>query len=302
MSTFTENLRSAARQGESVSNSSLLFLSDLGSEDRASLREEWPQLPLERRREIAGRLATMAEDNIEFDFRHVFLNALEDEDPQVRLTAIEGLFEDESKLLLNNLRRLLRDDPNEDVRAAAAQALGRFTYLDHCDKLGNGAEGLREALKLTARDANEDEDVRRRAVESLGFYIGDTEVEPLIADLYKGGGKGAESAVFAMGRSSDPKWEPIVLHELESKRPAMRYEAARAAGELALQDALPLLVKMTDDPDTELKLAALWSLGQIGGKPAREAITRALNSTEPSVRDAAQEALEELQFNANPLF
>jgi HEAT repeat protein len=244
----------------------------------------------------------MAEDNIELDFRHVFLNALDDNDSQVRLGAIEGLFEDESKLLLSALLRLLREDPDEKVRSASAQALGRFTYLAHCDKLGTSAKGLREALLLTAQDTGEEEEVRRRAVESLGYYIGDVGVESLIADLYKGGSKGAESAVFAMGRSNDPKWEPIVLHELESKRPAMRYEAARAAGELALQDALPFLVKMTDDSDTEIKLAAIWSLGQIGGKPAREAITRALDSSEQSIRDAAQEALEELQFNANPLF
>lgn len=304
MPTFVEKLRGAAREGDRPSNAALLFLSDLGSEERTLLRGEWPQLPIESRRWITSRLALMSEDNIELDFRHVFLTALEDADPQVRLLAIEGLFEDESRLLLNSLLRILRGDPEESVRAAAAQALGRFTYLAHCEKLGKGmgGEGLREALVAAASDGKEAEEVRRRSVEALGFYTGDRDIESLIANLYKGGGKGAESAVFAMGRSSDPIWEPVILHELESKRPAMRYEAARAAGEVGLENALPILVKMADDGDTELRLTALWSLGQIGGKPASEAITRALESKEQSVRDAAQEALDELRFNANPLF
>jgi HEAT repeat protein len=303
MSTFQDKLNGAAEKGGRVKSASLTFLSDLGSEDRGALRQAWPGLPLERRRDIVSRLAEMAEDNIELDFRHVFLNALDDADPDVRVAAIEGLFEDESRLLLTALLRLVRDDPDEAVREAAAKALARFTFLAHCDKLKGNSDDLRSTLMKSATNTGEDEDVRRRAVEALGYYTGDTDIEGLIAELYRNGGKGAESALFAMGRSSDAKWEPIIMHELESKRPAMRFEAARAAGEMALQDALPFLVRMSDDDaDAELRLMALWSLGQIGGRPAREALNRALESPEQSVRDAAQEALDELSFNANPLF
>jgi len=48
------------------------------------------------------------------------------------------------------------------------------------------------------------------------------------------------SAVFAMGRSADPYWSDLVINELQSSRPEMRYEAAMASGELELAAATPL--------------------------------------------------------------
>jgi HEAT repeat protein len=301
MATFSDRLNKIA-QADNFTPSSLTFLSDLSSEDRATLREAWPRLPVERRRRIVSNLVTMAEDNIELDFRHVFLISLEDPDAQVRLTAIEGLYEDESKLLMGKLINILRHDPNPRVREAAATALGRFTYMAQCEQLAAGqATDLRGALLESARDEQEKPDVRRRAIEALGYLDGDGEIEELIAEAYRRGGSQAESALFAMGRSMDPRWNHIVLEELESDRPAMRYEAARAAGEMVLEDALPRLVRMIEDKDLEVRLAAVWALGQIGGKPAAEALARALSSPEPAVREAAQEAMEEVVFAADPL-
>ena len=68
------------KQGDAPSVKSLKFLSDPSSEDRATLREVWPTLPLDRRRRITDALVVIIEDNIDFDFRHVFLTALEDND------------------------------------------------------------------------------------------------------------------------------------------------------------------------------------------------------------------------------
>jgi HEAT repeat protein len=153
----------------------------------------------------------------------------------------------------------------------------------------------------SANDKAEESDVRRRAVESLGYLHGDDDVKELIADQYRQSGRHAESAVLAMGRSMDHQWSPIVLHELRSERPAMRYEAAHAAGEMALEDALPQLARMVDDDDTEVRLAAIWSLGQIGGKPAAEALNQVLQSGDPTMKEAAQEAIQEIAFSANPL-
>jgi len=276
-------------------------LSDLSSEDRSVLREVWPGLPVEQRRRIAGSLVTLAEDNIELDFRHVFMESLEDADPQVRLSAIEGLYEDESRVLLVKLLSMLKNDPDERVREAVAKALTRFTYLDQCAKLGSQSGPLRDTLIATASNREEASDVRRRAVEALGNYHDDSTVQELISESYSRGGKPAESAVFAMGRSMDERWQQVVMDELESSHPAMRYEAARAAGEMTLEDALPFLVRMVDDSDTEVRLAAVWALGQIGGKPATEALAPLLKSKETALREAAKEAINELTFAANPL-
>lgn len=302
MATFKEKLQQAAN-GTTPTAKGLTFLSDISLENRAELREAWPVIPVERRRRIIDMLATMSEDNIELFFRPVFLIGLDDADAEVRRGSIEGLFEDESALLLGKLLNIVRHDPEEEVREAAAIALGRFTYLSQCGKLSAGSdpEALRSTLLGSARDSKETSEVRRRSIESLGYLNGDAEVQDLIMNTYRDGGRKAESALCAMGRNIDPRWERIVMEELESDNAAMRFEAARAAGEMVLEDALYLLVKMVDDDDSEVRLAAVWALGQVGGKPAAEALARAMKSKDDALRDAAREAIEEIAFSANPL-
>lgn len=302
MSQFKDKLKELGT-GARPPVASLKFLSDLASEDRATLREVWPTMPSERRAYIIKSLVTLAEDNIDFDFRRVLLNALEDAEPSIRKSAIEGLSEDESTLLLGRLLTMLREDEDEEVREASAVALGRFTYLAQCDKHGLSSQQgrLREALLASARDRAEEGDVQRRAVESLGYFNGDQEVQELIGNQYKLGEQHAESAVHAMGRTMDTLWSPIILHELNNTRAAMRYEAAHAAGEMALEDALPRLAQLIDDTDLEVRLSAIWALGQIGGKPAAEALAYAAKSDNTAVQDAAKEAMEEIAYSANPL-
>src|SRR5947209_8171371 len=96
MTTFIEKLNNLG-QGDAPRTASLTFLSDLSSEDRETFRQRWPKLPATRRRQIVEKLVTMAEDNIDLFFRLVYLVALEDDDADVRLAAIDGLVEDNSK-------------------------------------------------------------------------------------------------------------------------------------------------------------------------------------------------------------
>jgi HEAT repeat protein len=58
---------------------------------------------------------------------------------------------------------------------------------------------------------------------------------------------------------------------------------------------------MTKDADSEVRLMSIWALSQIGGLAAKTCLTQLLESHDESLRDAAEEALEELKFNENPL-
>jgi len=109
------------------------------------------------------------------------------------------------------------------------------------------------------------------------------------------------SAVFAMGRSVDKVWSDAVLKELSSTNPAMRYEAARACGELEVNDAVPALVQLIADPDREVQAAAIAALGQIGGPRARRALERCLRSADEVVSMAAEDALGDLELGQQPL-
>jgi len=105
-----------------------------------------------------------------------------------------------------------------------------------------------------------------------------------------------ESAVFAMGRSADVYWGDTVMLELRAASPAMRYEAARAAGEIMHRPAVAPLIQLVDDPDAEVRNMAVWALGQIGGKQARAVIERLLGGPDEALAEAAEAALHELEF------
>ena len=105
-----------------------------------------------------------------------------------------------------------------------------------------------------------------------------------------------ESALVAMGRAMLPRWLPIVSRELESPSPALRYEAARAAGEMAdiARSLVARVVRLCSDADTEVALAAIWALGQIGGETARRTLQHISGSEDEARSQAAAEALDEL--------
>jgi HEAT repeat protein len=148
---------------------------------------------------------------------------------------------------------------------------------------------------LTATTSDPDDHVRRRSLESLG-YSSRPEVPALIGKAYDSGEQSWRlSSLVAMGRSASKPWAPKVLQELMSPAPALRLEAARAAGELDLQDSVPALTDLLDDVDDEVRRAAIWSLGQLGGAAANEALQALLDHAED---DDEIELLEDALGNA----
>jgi HEAT repeat protein len=82
----------------------------------------------------------------------------------------------------------------------------------------------------------------------------------------------------------------------------MRYEAARACGELEASAALSALIYLIEaDPDPEVQEMAIWALGRIGGKEARRVLEACCESEDEALRQAAEEALDELDFLGGPL-
>lgn len=257
----------------------------------------WQLISADRRRRIVQSLVDLTEDSFEANYTELFRYLLEDEDPQVRALAIDGLWEEESSILVKPLVALLRSDPSVIVRAAAATSLARFALSAELDKLTEEHAALvRESLVATIRNSEEDLEVRRRAIESVAFF-GDEEVRGIVAAAYENDDpRMRASAVFAMGRASDKYWSKTILAELESNDSQVRYEATRASGELELKKAIPRLIQLTDDPDIEVANAAIAALGQIGGEEARQALEHLVTGEDEGLREAAQDSLDELTF------
>jgi HEAT repeat protein len=145
-------------------------------------------------------------------------------------------------------------------------------------------------------------EIRRRALESLGF-LSDEDTSQLITQAYHHANDQLKlSAVFAMGRSLDTeRWGAIVTEELAALDPGMRYEAARAVGELEYAPAVRKLAELLDDVDEEVQLATIWSLGQIGGDKAKQLLMAVLESEAEYLHEQAEDALAELEFKADNL-
>jgi hypothetical protein len=275
----------------------LYRLSDLEPDELDMLEEIWQRVPLWRRQELMKDLEHLGSLNDLLSFEAVGRHAIRDEDPQVRNFAVGVLREFETRDLVPLFLNLMESDSDVDVRASAASALGRFVYLCEIDKLSDETRVEIENRLLRLIQSNEVSKVRRRALESLG-YSGHPEVPGLISTAFSSGKKAwMASALLAMGRSVDERWEEQVTQMLDNKFPSLRVEAARASGELELKDAAPRLLELLDDSDEGVRRASMWSLSQIGGEGVREALEELLVEAEEEEEIRLLEtALDNLSF------
>jgi HEAT repeat protein len=280
-----------------LSPATLHMLSALGRKEMQLYAERWPLISVARRRQVIRNLVEIAEANFEVDFNSVFRLGLQDEDEEVRAQAIDGLWEDENPTVADSLLRILSTDPSITVRAGAATGLGRFVLLAELEELEEElGRRIVEALREVIGDSQEALEVRRRAVEAISFS-GEEGTGELIQEAYHHPAERMRiSAIFSMGRSADPDWGPTVTAELDSPNPELRFEAARACGELDLQEAVPRLIDLIVDLDREVQQAAIYALGQIGGQEARRALQLCCESDDEVIVLAAEDALDELEF------
>jgi HEAT repeat protein len=295
-----EEVREALLNKDAPFPASLVyFFSDISRADLKKLAAVWPQVWTERRRGLLEDMETLAEKDTLLFFDHVAVMCLEDEDPVARATAIRLLWQSEDEKLAPKLIRLLKEDPQSIVRAAAATALGVFVYLGELEEIAESIyEDILKAL-ISVHLGSDERLVRRRALEALG-YATHPEVPGFIQHAYETNQEEwLQSALFAMGRSYDKRWTKAVMRMFEHPDADVRYEAVRAAGELELEDARQELFDMLEEgiDDDDIYFAVIWSLSKIGGRGVRQAIEISLEDAEdPEEIRLLEEALENLDF------
>lgn len=299
---FDQALADLQSESKPVTRQILARLSDASRSESEAFGRCLAQIGEQRRRDILTHMIEYAEESFEMDFVTLFKRCLGDSDAVVRRLAIEGLWEYEGPDLISPLLRLISGDADAMVRAAAATSAGRFLYLAECDELdAQRGEQIRTTLEGVVANAAEDIEVVRRAIESLA-YINDDALRDTIQWAYRHTDpRMRESALFAMGRSADSFWETIVIQELDSASPAMRYEATRACGELQLKSAVARLIELAEAADREVQAMAIWALGQIGGDRALKALEKWANSDDEALTEAASTALDEAGLSSQPL-
>ena len=283
-------------------SSKLAELSNLSPEELALFERVWATIELKRRLQIVSQLVDLAEGDFELNFDSIFKSRLEDQDAEVRSKAIEGLWENEEPSLINPLIELLEQDSSEKVRAAAATALGKFAILAEQNKLRSCHESrIYQALMRVIDDTAKPIEVKRYALEAVA-PISLPQVEKAIRESYHSSDyRFRISAIYAMGKNSNPSWLPILIKELDSANAEIRYEAAGACGELGEEEAVPHLIRLITDPDTNAQLTAIQALGKIGGPEAKNCLEKYLDSPSEAIQQAAEQALYELGTGEEPL-
>jgi HEAT repeat protein len=287
--------------GKPLVVSKLVNLSDLSREDMQTFGGVWPAIDVARRRQIVDLLVELAEDNFELDYNEIFRLCLGDGDSELRAKAIEGLSECEDRSLLDPLIGLLLGDLEGSVRAAAASTLGTFTMLaEFGDLKASDAEKVEKALITAFNNRNEQIDVRSRALESISM-LSKPRVEDMIRQAYRSDDlEFRAGALCAMGRTCNSNWLSILLQELSSPHPQLRFEAARACAELEAVEAVPRLIELTRDDDAQVQLSAVEALGRIGGNEAKQALEECRDGADDVISEAAEEALDEMKFWEDP--
>ena len=294
--TLEQYLDALADNERPLRNTDLMSLSDMTHEELEPLRHMWPDIDAERRAHVLARLIELSEHNLDADFNDIFRYCLSDENPGVKAKAIEGLWECDDRNLLTPLNTLLEQDPSDEVRAAAAMALGKFAVLSQSGKmLSKDGERIKESLMQAIQNAKESQEVRRRAIEAVAPF-NTTEIQQIIRKAYESDQIEMRcSAVYAMGKSCDLQWLPIILTELGNPHAAMRYEASNACREMGEETAVPHLIPLFDDEDHQTQVSAISAVGAIGGILAKKALLRCLKSSDDAAVEAAQEAIDNLE-------
>ncbi|MEQ8677952.1 MAG: HEAT repeat domain-containing protein [Aggregatilineales bacterium] len=284
-----------------VDKTVLYGLSGVSTSDVATqVQPIWNGLATGIRRKILREMVDLVETDFEIDYRSFALFALADGDPRVRTSAIEALWEDESLELMSLLIGIAQKDAVPEVRAAALSALGRFILLGELGDLPDDETSRAEdaVIAILNNDSN-DVSVRRRALEAISNCTHKI-VPQAIQEAYTSEDHDMRvSAIFAMGRSADERWEDTILDELDSDDPEMRYEAVRASGELSLVEAVPKIARLlVADDDREIREVAIWSLGETGGKEAMRILELLAETAEDEEDDVLLEAIEDAISNA----
>src|SRR5215212_335926 len=129
------HLQEIGMPGHRLAMRELKPISGLGREEHEGFWAVWSALAPRRRAEIARAMVDLAEDNVDLDFGEALLWMLDDDDAEVRASAVEGLWEQENTRVLHRMLKLLRVDPNAGVRTAVAIALSRFAYMAETEEL-----------------------------------------------------------------------------------------------------------------------------------------------------------------------
>ncbi len=211
------------------------------------------------------------------------VEALNDDEPLVRIAAAEALGHLNEPAGLTPLGAAARSDVDARVRQAAARALGKLNYQ-------RSLELLLEVLH------DSDSDVRNAAVEALG-ELGYPEAVPQLLQvaLFDGGEQVRQSAVKVLKDLDPVSSLAFLLFSLVNPDSYIRSSAVGALTMYGGSEVFdPLLNAALTDESSEVRGKAVEALNRLEPARALDALLDVLDDADPSARSAAVEAFGNL--------
>ncbi|HNE04044.1 MAG TPA: HEAT repeat domain-containing protein [Anaerolineales bacterium] len=278
----------------------LAYYSDLDPKSLRLFLDVWSSVPQKRKLLLLDTLVSHLDEDTIVSYEDIGKALLDDPDAEVRARAMGLLAESDDPKLIDTLLKILKSDSELAPRVKASTLLGEFVLMGELEELDEARlRKIEEALIAIIR-SDENPSLRRAAVEAFGYSGRDEAVAILESAYEREDPLWVASALRAMGRSHDNRWDDSVVSKLLDPDPRVRYAAAEAAGELTIEEAGPIMLKMLEDEeeDDNVTMAAIWSLSQIGGEDARAYILNMLDSSDDDdVTEFLEDALENLDFN-----
>ena len=205
--------------------------------------------------------------------------------------------------LFDQVLKLASSHAEEEVRSMAASCLGNVICdgLEFEDDLPEGAEvpaasvnpefyqSVKDFLFDRVDSLMESMEVRRRALESLGYLGFKPEVREIILRFYRQAPNPwvKVSALYAMGLTRDPVFERLILEELYSGNPDILVEAMHASHILGLGAAEARLLELSRHPNLDVRCEAVVALGYVGNPERMPEFLKGVETDNHGVPDVA---------------
>jgi beta-lactamase regulating signal transducer with metallopeptidase domain len=204
----------------------------------------------------------------------------------------------------------LRDE-DDDVRRAAAEALGRFRHASaiaplvralededaevrHAalDALGNYERGV-PAAPIRRLLASPESNTRATAARMLGQMKDRASIPGITALLADAEDDVRHEALHALEDMEAPVAEAVIGRVLEDRAAEVRQTAAQFAGERRMVTLVPALIAMLEDPSGEVRESAAEALTEMRTEASHRALRLAITHRDARVRRVAVEYLGE---------
>ena len=207
------------------------------------------------------------------------LNLIANDDASVRQAAVSALNSIMPPSMSKRIIPLLHD-PDPNVRESAVKMAGYFGYPESAS-----------ALVELSHDSNER--VRCAAIEHLPYVEDERAFDVLVHSLKDETPNVRAAAARALGTIDSPKVVSPLIDGLADEDTWVRYFSARALGRRRSEDSVAALQQLIETEQfNHVRIAALDSLGQIGGPRIAGIVAGLVKDGDADVAHAAQVAFE----------